>query len=49
MAERCYHQSVTQYDECENEETGEIIYGDFEVCKECKAVLVNDEIMGYDT
>lgn len=48
MDERCYHQSVCQFDECENEETGEIIYADYEICKECKAIIFNDEVIGYD-
>ena len=45
--EKCYHQSTKQYDEYENEETGKIDYADFEICRECGAVIYNGEIVGY--
>lgn len=44
---KCYHQRVMQYDEFEDED-GEIISCDFEVCKDCDAVILNDKIIGYD-
>ena len=43
----CYHISRTQYDEFENEETGEIVYMDYEVCRDCNAVILNEKVMGY--
>lgn len=43
MTEKCYHQSTIQYDEFEDESTGEIIDGDFEVCTECGTILMNGE------
>ena len=46
MSENCLHQSTIQYEECEDEETGEIIEVDFEICNDCDAVLMNDEIIG---
>ncbi len=48
-SQNCYHESRIQYDEYENEETGEIVCMDFEMCKECKAVILNDKIIGYIT
>lgn len=45
--EECYHQSTIQYDEYENEETGEIGYADFERCRDCNAVLFNGKVIGY--
>ena len=45
--QKCYHESRTQYDEFENEETGEIVYMDYEVCRECNAVILHDKVMGY--
>lgn len=45
--EKCYHQSMKQYDEYENGDTGEIISADYEVCKDCKAIIMNDKIVGY--
>ncbi|KKN76266.1 hypothetical protein LCGC14_0372920 [marine sediment metagenome] len=42
---KCYHQSTTMYDEFEDEK-GEIIYADFEVCRECNMVIFNGEEMG---
>lgn len=44
---KCYHQCVTQYDQFENEETGEVVDMDYEVCNQCNAVILNDKIMGY--
>jgi len=44
---KCYHENRMQYDEFENEETGEIVCMDYEVCKDCDAVILNDKIMGY--
>lgn len=46
---KCYHQSVIQYDEFEDPETGEICDADFEICKEYNAVIFNDKIIGYNT
>ena len=46
---KCYHQSKIQYDEFEDESTGEVISEDFEVCKDCNAVIHNDKVIGYDT
>ena len=43
---KCYHQRVIQYDEFEDED-GEIVSCDFEICKDCNAVLLNDVIIGY--
>lgn len=34
------------YDEIESE-TGEMIYEDVEICRECKAVIFNGKIMGF--
>lgn len=45
--EKCYHESRIQYCEFENEDTGEVVSMDFEVCKDCNAVILNDKIMGY--
>jgi hypothetical protein len=36
-----------QYDEFEDED-GEVISCDFEICKDCDAVILNDKIVGYD-
>ena len=33
--DKCYHERRKNYDELENEETGEIIYGDFTICQDC--------------
>lgn len=35
MTNKCCHQRIRNYDELENEETGEIIYGDFTICQDC--------------
>jgi len=43
----CYHQSTQSYNEFENEETGEIIEEDFEVCRECNMVIFQGKEMGY--
>lgn len=43
LDEKCFHQSIIQYDEFEDESTGEIISGDFEVCRDCGAVLMSGE------
>ena len=43
---KCYHQSKIMYNEFEDEK-GEIIYEDFEVCKECNMVIFQDKEMGY--
>ena len=45
---KCYHQSVMQYDQFEDPESGEICYADFEICKDCNAVIFNDKVIGYD-
>lgn len=44
----CLHENRLQYNEFENEDTGEIVDMDFDVCKDCKAILVGNKIMGYD-
>ena len=41
--EPCLHESTTQYDEFEDESTGEVISEDFEVCRDCGAILMNGE------
>jgi len=46
---KCYHQSKKSYDEAENEETGEILYADYEVCNECNMVIFEGKEMGLMT
>ena len=43
----CLHISRTQYDEFENEETGEVVFMDYEVCRDCNAVILNEKVMGH--
>ncbi len=44
--QKCYHQSIQYYNEFEDEETGEIIEEDFEVCRDCNMVIFNGEEIG---
>ena len=37
IMEKCLHENWRWWDEVENEETGEIIFGDFAVCDDCGA------------
>ena len=36
----CFHENRQQYDQFENEETGEIEYYDYEVCKDCGKIII---------
>ena len=45
MTEKCYHQSTQYYNEFEDE-TGEIIEEDFEVCRDCDMVIFQGEEVG---
>ena len=46
---KCYHQRIIQYDSFIDPSTDEEIFEDFEVCKDCNAVIHNDKVIGYDT
>ena len=45
FANECLHESTDQYDEFQDESTGEVISEDFEVCKDCGSILMNGEFV----